>query len=197
MADASSSLVVGLGNPGPKYDATRHNVGFMVIDALAEIYNIRLESKNRFDALVGRGDIENRPAVLAKPLSYMNRSGIPTQRIAAYFRISSKDLLVVHDDIDLAYGRIKIKEKGGHGGHNGLKSLIEAFGNGDFARIRIGIGRPETGHNVTGHVLGTFHPDERTALERIIERSREAAVSILCQGAKESMNVFNRKDLLT
>lgn len=197
MADASPILVAGLGNPGPKYESTRHNVGFMAIDALATAYSIRLESKGRFDALVGRGGIEGRTAVLAKPLSYMNRSGIPTQRIAAYFRILSKDLVVVHDDIDLAYGRIKIKEKGGHGGHNGLKSMIEAFGNGDFARIRIGIGRPETGDGVTGHVLGKFHCDEWTALDRIIERSREAAVSILCHGAKESMNVFNRKDLLT
>ncbi len=197
MAGSPLTLVVGLGNPGPKYDATRHNVGFMVVDELAATYGIRLEPKSRFDALVGRGNIEGSPTVLAKPLSYMNRSGIPTQRIAAYFRISSKDLVVVHDDIDLTYGRIKIKEKGGHGGHNGLKSLIEAFGNGDFARIRIGIGRPETGHGVTGHVLGKFHSAEWTSLARIIERSREAAVSILCHGTKESMNVFNRKDLLT
>jgi PTH1 family peptidyl-tRNA hydrolase len=197
MADSPPTLLVGLGNPGPKYDTTRHNVGFMVIDALAEAYDIRLESKSRFDAALGRGRIEGHPSVIAKPLSYMNRSGIPTQRIAAYYRISSKDLIVIHDDIDLAYGRIKIKEKGGHGGHNGLKSLIDAFGNGDFTRLRIGIGRPETGDGVTGHVLGRFHPDEQTDLNRIIRRSREAAVSILCHGAKESMNVFNRKDLLT
>lgn len=197
MADGPPTLLAGLGNPGPKYETTRHNVGFMVIDALAETYDIRLESKVRFNAMAGRGRIDGKPVVLAKPLAFMNRSGIPTQRIAAYFRISSRDLIVVHDDIDLAYGRIKIKEKGGHGGHNGLKSLIEAFGNGEFTRIRIGIGRPETGDGVTGHVLGKFHSDEWTTLDRIIERSREAAVSILCHGAKESMNVFNRKDLLT
>ncbi len=197
MAASSPTLLVGLGNPGPKYETTRHNVGFMVVDALAEASDIRLEAKSRFDAAVGRGRIQGRTVVLAKPLTFMNRSGIATQRIAAYFRISSRDLIVVHDDIDLAYGRIKIKEKGGHGGHNGLKSLIDALGERDFTRLRIGIGRPETGDGVTGHVLGKFHPDEWADLDRVIRRSREAAVSILCHGAKESMNVFNRKELLT
>ncbi len=194
--DRDPTLVVGLGNPGPQYDATRHNVGFMVIDRIAETEGISLD-RTRWAACFGRGRIGGRDVILAKPLAYMNRSGPPASAVARFFKISSEAMIVIHDDIDLAYGRIKIKEKGGHGGHNGLKSMIEAFGNGDFTRIRIGIGRPDTGNGVTGHVLGKFHSGEWTALDRIIERSREAAVSILCHGAKESMNVFNRNDLLT
>ncbi len=197
MPESAISLIVGLGNPGAKYDATRHNVGFLAVDELASVYNIRLEFKNRFEAFLGRGGIEGIHTTLAKPLAYMNRSGIPTQRIAAYYRISSQEILVVHDDVDLDYGRIKIKEKGGHGGHNGLKSLIDALGNGDFTRLRIGIGRPGVRQEMTGHVLGKFHTDEQARLGDLIRRSREAVVSILCHGAKESMNVFNRKDLLT
>jgi len=197
MSAPPISLVVGRGNPGSQYQATRHNVGFMVIDAMASEYGIRLEHKSRFEAMIGRGCIEGVNATLVQPLSFMNRSGMPVQRIAAYFRVMSKAILVVHDDVDLDYGRIKIKEKGGHGGHNGLKSLIDAFGDGNFTRLRIGIGRPDAGREMTGHVLGKFHPDEQTLLDRLIRRCREAVVSILCHGAKDSMNVFNRKDLLT
>jgi PTH1 family peptidyl-tRNA hydrolase len=186
-------LIVGLGNPGRKYAATRHNIGFMVIDRVATDFAIEL-SREKFSTVFGRGRIEGRDAVLAKPISFMNRSGPPVRSLADFFRISSRDVLVVHDDIDLAYGRLKIKEKGGHGGHNGVRSLIDAFGGGDFTRLRIGIGRSETvQQSVADYVLDHFTVDEAAALPGIIERARDAVVTILCKGIKIGMNQFNTK----
>ncbi len=192
MDTVGRCLVVGLGNPGKAYEKTRHNVGFMVLDRIAETYAIRFD-KEKFNGLMGRGRIEGIDTLLVKPLSYMNRSGGPVRRIAGYFDIRTRDMVVVHDDIDLEFGRIKIKEKGGHGGHNGLRSLMDALGGGDFARLRIGIGRSEAGRDVVDHVLETFRQEEFKAMESIVDRSRDAVVSILCHGARESMNEFNRK----
>lgn len=183
---------MGLGNPGPQYAATRHNAGFMVIDALAAAYAIRLD-KTKFEVVYGRGEIEGLEVILAKPQAFMNRSGPPLQQLAHYFKIPGADMLVIHDDIDLPWERLKIKEKGGHGGHNGVRSLMDAFGGGNFVRLRIGVGRSDIGEGVTGHVLGRFSGPEREALARVITRSRDAVVTILCKGAKEGMNRFNDK----
>jgi PTH1 family peptidyl-tRNA hydrolase len=183
-------LIVGLGNPGDKYAKTRHNLGFMVVDEIADTYSIPLD-KQKFDALFGRGSINGNPVILAKPMAFMNRSGPPTQKLAQYFNILCGDMLVIHDDIDLTYGRIKIKEKGGHGGHNGIRSLIDAFGSGDFVRIRIGIGRPDARIHVVDHVLGRFSADETKRLNPIITRARDATVTILRNGLKQGMNQFN------
>jgi PTH1 family peptidyl-tRNA hydrolase len=195
-ADASPQrglrLVVGLGNPGRAYETTRHNVGFMVIDRVAGDFSISLD-RRKFDVVFGRGRIEHEEVILAKPLAYMNRSGPPIRQLADYMRLTSADLVIVHDDIDLAFGRLKIKEKGGHGGHNGLKSLMAAFGGGDFVRLRVGIGRSEFGAEVTDHVLGRFSSNERNVLHQILTRARDAVVTVLCKGAKEGMNLFNLK----
>ncbi len=187
-------LIVGLGNPGRSYRDTRHNVGFMIADKIAGDFGISF-SKKKFDTVYGRGLIEDNEILLVKPLAYMNRSGPPVQQLARYYRIQSKDMLVIHDDIDLAYGRLKIKEKGGHGGHNGIRSLIDAFGGGDFLRLRIGVGRSETGSDVTGHVLGKFSAQQIQFLDRIIKNARNAVVTILSHGTKVGMNLFNGKDL--
>ncbi len=187
-------LIVGLGNPGAQYENTRHNVGFMVVDKLAGEFGVSV-AKNKFEVRYGRGAIEGQAVMLAKPMAFMNRSGWPVQKLAAYFKINSKDLIVIHDDIDLAFGRLKIKEKGGHGGHNGIRSLIEAFGGGDFARLRIGVGRSDSGADVTGHVLGKFSRQQTQFLDRIITNARDAVVTILSQGTKVGMNLFNGKDL--
>ncbi len=187
-------LIVGLGNPGRSYQDTRHNVGFMIADKIAGDFGISF-SKKKFDTVYGRGLIEDNEILLVKPLAYMNRSGPPVQQLARYYRIQSKDMLVIHDDIDLAYGRLKIKEKGGHGGHNGIRSLIDAFGGGDFLRLRIGVGRSETGSDVTGHVLGRFSAQQIQFLDRVIENARNAVVTILSHGTKVGMNLFNGKDL--
>jgi peptidyl-tRNA hydrolase, PTH1 family len=168
-------LIVGLGNPGMKYATTRHNIGFRVLDRLASDFAIEI-NREKFSTAFGRGRIEGLDVVLSKPLAFMNRSGPPARSLADFFRISSREMVVVHDDIDLAYGRLKIKEKGGHGGHNGVRSLIDAFGGGDFTRLRVGIGRSET-----------------ATLPGIIERARDAVVTILCKGTKIGMNQFNTK----
>jgi PTH1 family peptidyl-tRNA hydrolase len=185
-------LVVGLGNPGKDYARTRHNAGFMVIDKLANGHQITL-NKRKFNAVYGNGRLGTLEVILAKPLGYMNRSGPPVRQLAAYYRISNQDVLVVHDDIDLDFGRIKIKEKGGHGGHNGIKSLMTAFGDGDFRRVRIGVGRPSSGRDAADHVLGRFGKDERTELERIITLAQDAVVTVLTEGVQSGMNRFNSK----
>lgn len=188
-------LVVGLGNPGNTYKRTRHNVGFMVLDQIAEDFSIALV-KQKFDTVFGRGSVDGVEVVLAKPMAFMNRSGPQVQKIARYYRILSEDMLVVHDDIDLAFGRIKIKEKGGDGGHKGVRSLMDAFGGGDFVRLRIGVGRPDAGISAADHVLGRFKSDENKVLDQIINAARDAVVTILCKGAKEGMDRFNDKRIV-
>lgn len=185
-------LVVGLGNPGERYAPTRHNVGFMVADRLADEAGISL-GREKFGAVFGRGRLEGHEIVLAKPNSFMNRSGLPVRALADFFQLSSREMLVIHDDIDLDYGRFKITEKGGHGGHNGIRSLIDAFGGGDFARLRVGIGRSERGEPVADFVLDRFLPREAATLPQIIDRARDAVVTILCKGTKVGMNQFNTK----
>jgi peptidyl-tRNA hydrolase, PTH1 family len=184
-------MIVGLGNPGPRYSKTRHNLGFEVIEAVSREFVISLKM-HPANARVGRGKIQGREVVLVQPLAYMNLSGNPVYQLAQSFGLSCEDILIVHDDMDLAFGRIKIKEKGGSGGHNGIQSLMGAFGGGDFARLRMGIGRPEEGMNAVDHVLSSFKLEESRMLEHIISRARDAAVTVLCNGAKEAMNRFNR-----
>jgi PTH1 family peptidyl-tRNA hydrolase len=183
-------LVAGLGNPGVAYDNTRHNAGFLVIEALADRYAIPL-NKKKFNAVFGRGTVGGADVILAKPLAYMNRSGQPVRQLADYYKISHRDVLIIHDDIDLAFGRLKIKEKGGDGGHKGVRSIIDALSSDVFVRVRIGIGRSEKQRNVSDHVLSKFLPDELAVIRQLIMRARDAVVTILCEGAKEGMNRFN------
>ena len=192
MPDKRMRLIVGLGNPGEAYRRTRHNAGFMVLEKLAATYDIAVDSR-KFKTAFGRGRIENVQVLLAKPQAYMNNSGPPVRRLADYHRISAGDMLIIHDDIDLAFGRIKIKKKGGHGGHNGLRSLMDAFGSGDFSRLRVGIGRSEQRHGAADHVLGEYSVTETALLERIIASARDAVVILLTRGVTEAMNRFNDK----
>ena len=187
-------MLVGLGNPGEAYRQTRHNVGFQVLDCLSQEYGIPLNDR-RFDNCYGLGVIADQAVVLAAPQAFMNRSGPPVLRLLSYYGISSKDVLIIHDDIDLAFGRIKIKEKGGHGGHNGLKSVMDALSSGEFARLRIGIGRPARGGDVIDHVLGTYSTQENEMLDAVLARASDAAVTVLCHGAKVGMDRFHRKTM--
>ena len=186
------SLVVGLGNPGAAYAQTRHNAGFMVADELAGKFDIGFD-KRKFDTVFGRGHIEREPVVLAKPMAFMNRSGPPVRSLADFFKISSEAMLIIHDDIDLAFGRLKIKEKGGHAGHNGIRSLIDAFGSDDFVRLRIGVGRSGFDISVSDHVLSKFSDQENESLAQIIATARDAVVTVLSKGTKAGMNQFNSK----
>ena len=185
-------LVVGLGNPGDAYLKTRHNAGFMVVDEVAEAFSIPLV-KRKFDTIFGRGSVDGVEIILIKPMAFMNLSGPPVLKIANYFKILCEDMLVIHDDIDLVLGRLKINEKGGDGGHKGVRSLMDAFGGGDFVRLRMGVGRSEAEAGVTGHVLGRFTKEETEQLDQLITRARDAVVTILCEGTRVGMNNFNLK----
>ena len=190
-------LVVGLGNPGDVYANTRHNAGFMVVDEFADFFSVSLGKKKPFPNLqIGHGFIEGVEVILAKPMTFMNRSGPPVKKIAEFFRTSCEDMLIVHDDIDLTFGRLKIKEKGGDGGHKGLRSLIDAFGEGDFMRLRIGVGRPESGIDAADHVLGRFSPGEEKVLDQIFTMAQDAIVTVLGKGLEEGMNRFNNKRIV-
>jgi PTH1 family peptidyl-tRNA hydrolase len=192
MADSRTILIVGLGNPGPAYTLTRHNIGFQVVDRIVE--------KNRLAAVgspiqadIAEGNIAGIPVLAAKPLAYMNRSGGPVRDILRSQGIPCEDMVVIHDDIDLAYERLKIKEKGGDGGHNGLRSLIDALGTDQFVRVRMGVGRPEADIGVVEYVLGNFDANQRLALNEFLSRAIAAVETILCEGAREAMNRFNKK----
>lgn len=187
-------LIVGLGNPGNDYLFTRHNVGFMTVDLLADCFSISFD-KNKFSALFGRGSINGNEVILVKPMAFMNRSGIPIQNVASYFKIHREDILIIHDDIDIDFGRIKIKRNGGAGGHNGVKSIIDAFGDGDFARVRVGIkgGGERGGANVANYVLGKFSFDEMNSLDQIIAKAKDAVVTVVCKNITTGMNKFNDK----
>ncbi|MDY6904910.1 MAG: aminoacyl-tRNA hydrolase [Thermodesulfobacteriota bacterium] len=184
-------LLAGLGNPGTGYEQTRHNAGFMVIDRLAEKFDITL-SKKKFDVSFGSGTIAGKAVILAKPMAFMNRSGPPLLRLANFYKISSRQMMVIHDDIDLAYGKIKIKTKGGHGGHKGIKSIVNAFGSNEFVRIRVGIDHPGAQDGVVDHVLGRFSESEKALLPQLIDRAGDAAVEVLERGAEVAMNRLHR-----
>jgi len=194
MPPVQIRMVVGLGNPGDAYRETRHNAGFLVLDQISEIFSIAMDRK-KFDVVLGRGHWRDRELTLAKPQAYMNRSGPPVSRLAGYFKIPFDEILVVHDDIDLPFGRLQIKENGGHGGHNGIKSLMDAFGGGNFSRLRIGIGR-SANIAVSDHVLGRFSAEEDRILDRVLKRARDAVVTIIEKGLQEGMNAFNQRKVV-
>jgi len=187
-------MAVGLGNPGKEYEKTRHNIGFMVLDEIADRYAVPIRNE-KFGALFGRGRMEGKDIFLVKPQQYMNRSGPPVSKLINWYRFAKHEIVVIHDDMDLEFGRIRIKEKGGSGGHKGIRSLNDALGGGDFIRIRMGIGRPDPRFSVTDYVLGKFRQEESELLDEFIKRARDALVTILCKGTKEGMNAFNRKQL--
>ncbi|MBU1169827.1 MAG: aminoacyl-tRNA hydrolase [Proteobacteria bacterium] len=190
MSDKRIVLIAGLGNPGDKYEKTRHNAGFLVVDGLSHSFSIPLV-KNKFDLVFGRGTMEGVDVILAKPMAYMNRSGPPIKKLADYYGIKCEDLFIIYDDIDLTFERIRIKEKGGHGGHNGIRSLIDAFGTNDFPRLRLGIGRPGSSTDVTGHVLGRFTVEEAEIFTRMVDCAGKAVVAVLKDGLTVAMNNFN------
>jgi PTH1 family peptidyl-tRNA hydrolase len=193
---ARPKLVVGLGNPGQEYAATRHNIGFAVVDRLAEKFDCSFRKKWRFSAEIAEAAAgEAGKVVLAKPQTYMNRSGAAVNALLQWSKIEPAQLLVVVDDADLPLGQIRLRASGGSGGHNGLRSIIEALGgNEEFARLRVGIGRSApAGADITGHVLGKFAPQERESAGDAVAIAVEAIECCLREGLTEAMNQFNRK----
>lgn len=187
---SARTLIVGLGNPGGGYLRNRHNVGFMVVDALAAAIGVPLD-RTKFKGRVGTGEAEGRSVVLLEPQTFMNLSGESVSAARSFFDVEVTDILVVHDELDLPYGTIRLKIGGGHAGHNGLRSIVEQLGKPDFARLRVGIGRPVKG-SVTQWVLSDFaRGEEQDFLPDVIERSVTALRVALRQGVHRAMNQVN------
>ncbi|MFH1147015.1 MAG: aminoacyl-tRNA hydrolase [Pseudomonadota bacterium] len=184
--------IIGLGNPGQKYNDTRHNAGFMVLDHFAAASNIPLVQK-QLDSLFGKGQIETKNVFLAKPLTFMNRSGSAVGRILRYYKLSPDNLLVVHDDLDLPAGRIRIVKNGGPGGHNGVASIIESLGSQNFDRLKIGIGRPTPPEQPEDYVLKPFSVQDKAVIEEVLERAVAAIGVIIRKGITPAMNIYNVK----
>ena len=185
-------LIIGLGNPGLRYQYTRHNIGFLVIDKLASDYNISVSMKG-FDACFGKGKIGDIPVLLAKPQTFMNISGVSAKKLIDYFKIDLEDLIIVHDDIDLPFETIRLKEGGGHAGHKGLISIIDHLGDMEFIRVRIGIGKPPDRSMVEKYVLEPFTEDEMKLLPRIAAAASDALTMIISSGIQAAMNHYNER----
>jgi PTH1 family peptidyl-tRNA hydrolase len=183
-------LIVGLGNPGPRYAATRHNIGFAVVELLAERIGARFKAhRSRCEIVEGR--LGGVPVVLAKPMSYMNESGGPVNAAARFFKTPVERVIVAHDDLDLDFGAIRLKQGGGAGGHNGLRSMISALGSPEFARIRFGIGRPPGRQDPADFVLREFATNERKELAYLIDRAADATQALLTEGLELAQNEFH------
>jgi PTH1 family peptidyl-tRNA hydrolase len=188
-------LVVGLGNPGPEYAATRHNIGFVVLDRLAAAYDCSFKRKLRFAAEVGELGSGEGKVVLAKPQTFMNRSGVTVNALVQWLKIAPGELLVVVDDADLPLGQLRLRLSGGSGGHNGLRSISEALGGSEaFPRLRVGIGRTApVGTDITHHVLGRFAAAERDSVAAAVAAAVAAVECCWKEGLTTAMNRFNRK----
>lgn len=181
-------LIVGLGNPGEEYRGTRHNVGFDAIDIISKKYNIEL-NRVKFKGVYGEGFIDGKKVMLLKPTTYMNLSGESIGEVANFYKIPHEDIVVIYDDISLDIGKLRIRAKGSAGGHNGIKSIISCLGGDMFPRVKVGVGAPKG--NLVSHVLGKFTPEERTILNKALEASSEAAITIMIKDTNEAMNKFN------
>lgn len=184
-------IIAGLGNPGKKYEHTRHNAGFEAIDRLAERYRIPIETK-KFQALCGTGAIEGQKVLLLKPQTYMNLSGESIRAACDFFKIDpEEELIVLYDDISLAPGQLRIRKKGSAGGHNGIKSIIQHLGTQVFMRVKIGVGEKPSGYDLADYVLGHFSKEERAEMDDAFDRAAQAAAKLPCGDADRVMNEFN------
>jgi PTH1 family peptidyl-tRNA hydrolase len=190
VADGDAWLVVGLGNPGSGYSGNRHNVGFMVVDLLAERMRSKFKAhKSRADVVEGR--LAGQRVVLAKPRSYMNDSGGPVTSLRDFFKVPLERLVVVHDELDLPYNGLRLKLGGGDNGHNGLKAIRRSLGSGEFYRVRLGIGRPPGRMDAASFVLRDFSTVERKELDVNVERAADAVEALLTDGLERAQNTFN------
>jgi len=192
---SATKLICGLGNPGREYERHRHNIGFQVMDALCRRHEVKLDQR-KFEARMGQGQIGDERVLFVEPQTFMNASGSSVAAALRFYKIAPEQLLVIHDELDLPFGRLQLKRGGGAGGHNGLRSLIDSLGTDDFARLRFGIGKPEgpdAKERVVGFVLSGFSPEERPALGELIERAADAAEIWCREGLASAMNRFNRK----
>ncbi len=181
-------LVVGLGNPGDEYKHTRHNVGFDVIDLMADKYNVSV-NRIKFKGVYGEINICSEKVILLKPSTYMNLSGESVREVVSFYKIPSENIIIIYDDISLNAGKLRIRSKGSAGGHNGIKSIISHMSSDIFPRIKIGVGQPEK--SLIPHVLGRFSKEDRILVEKAFEASIKAVEAIIAKGCTEAMNEFN------
>lgn len=184
-------LIVGLGNPGKQYHQTRHNIGFDVIDEVSSRFNIPL-SQAKWQGIYGMGHVNGEKVILLKPLTYMNLSGESVRAVMDFYDLDPEDLVVIYDDLDLPVGKIRLRQKGSAGGHNGIKSIIAHLGTQQFNRIRVGIDRPPTGMSVSDYVLSRFQKDDREAIEQTIKVCADACEAWLKSPFLQVMNEYNQ-----
>ena len=186
-------IFVGLGNPGNEYSKTKHNVGFMLADSLAENLNV-INWRENFKAMIAETFLDGEKIFLVKPLTYMNLSGEAVRPIMDYYKLTTENLIVAHDDMDLPIGLIRLRPKGSGGGHHGIESIIKNLGgNENFSRIRIGIGRPKLNQAVNSHVLSNFNDEDEIKIKSAIEYLVPATLCIIREGIDQAMNKFNPK----
>ena len=184
-------LIVGLGNPGTEYRDTRHNVGFMVADALVTRWRVSDQWREKFGALLIKTMVGEESVILAKPLTFMNLSGQAVSSLAGFYKIEPPDIFIVTDDVALPLGRLRARREGGAGGHNGLKSIIQSLGMQAFPRMRVGVGRGDNRRDLADHVLGRFDADERDTVSAAVLRAADATEMFLSDGIERVMNAFN------
>ena len=189
--------VVGLGNPGTKYAGTRHNAGFWFVDELARRHAAVLRAENKFSGEVALVTAASSDCWLLKPMTYMNHSGRSVSALCNFYRIPPAGLLVVYDELDLAPGMMRLKSGGGHGGHNGLRSIAEALRETEYNRLRMGVGRPPAGGDVSRYVLSCFSAAERARLQEYLAKATDALEILVQKSPQEAMNLYNNRDLLT
>lgn len=187
-------VIAGLGNPGPKYQWTRHNAGFLFLDRLAHLENISINRKN-FSGLAGEWNHHGNRLILLKPQTFMNLSGQAVMQALQFYKLPLSQLIIAHDELDLPFGTVRLKQGGGHGGHNGLRSIMEQLGKGDFIRLRIGIGRPPHGDTVN-YVLGNIPPDQMEVLPRVLDGGLEMLEMLLDEGLSKAMSLYNNRNFL-
>ena len=185
-------ILVGLGNPGTSYQWTRHNIGFQVVDRVAEENQISICHK-RFNAELRKGRVRLEDVLLVKPLTFMNLSGQAVRKVIDFYKGGIEDLVVIHDDLDLALGALRIKRRGGDGGHQGIRSIIDSLGRNDFLRLKVGIGRPPPGMDPADYVLCPFNGTERGQLGEIVSRAAECVSVMILEGVGTAMNRFQKR----
>ena len=185
-------IIAGLGNPGVRYQWTRHNVGFQALDRLAELKRIVIATR-RFKSIYGRGRIDSQEVLLVKPHTFMNLSGEAVKRVVDFFGASPEDLIVVHDDLDLPLGKLRFKQKGGDGGHQGIRSITEALESNMFLRLKLGIGRPPGGMDPADYVLQTLNKSERVDFDHVASWAAESLMILLLEGLPRAMSRFQRR----
>jgi len=187
-------LIIGLGNPGKRYEPTRHNIGFMALDALAVQLEIELKQKS-FNALWGKGTIAGNNVLLAQPQTFMNLSGTAVRQLQSFFKTNISNLIVIHDDLDLPFGAIRLKAGGGTAGHKGLASIESNLGTSEFMRVRLGIGKPVDKSRIEGYVLEPFRKEEQIALPELLQWAADASAEIVLNGLQKAIGKYQTKNI--